>query len=641
MKKAYWTLFYMIGVLSTAPAQDYNQLPEFIKANSVWAFGDSVGIDFNSGTPTPFESHISTAYSSASVADPQTGELLFYAGDGLCYNRNHEVMPNGSGLLPNTLSTTQGGLIVPVIDSPGKYYLFNLSPSHGDPSSASAPPLGDPSLLTYSIINMESEGGLGDVESGQKNIPVDTVHELSESMIAIPGNHCDIWVLLHTTISRAVSSTDTTSYFVAYHITRDGVDPNPVVSHSGAELSISFTQNYGFKQGTLAVSPNREMIALTTTGSVVPWPLAGLTPLNLGILLAKFDTETGIVSDGMWITNRSQNYVCFSPDNSKLYSVSMMSGNDTVYQFNVSNYDSAAIASSVTPVSGRPGYRAALKLYNDTIYIRHEDKIDRINKPNEPAATCDYESNVMSFPSMSDRAKLSMELPAEVVYPMPADTFSSLAMDSTFCSELALGVSLRPTVVSDVFTYEWDNGSTDTTRKVTGEGNYWVLYTDGCKYYVDSFVVEDASPEPVIRINEFELSTTIPYERYQWLRDGNSIPDATEATYMVTENGDYQVVVTNAAGCIDTSAVYPVSNSSIDGQQQVRVALFPNPTTDLVNIQSPVDLNLRLYSMEGRLLIALENSKRISLGDLADGIYFLQVYDQRARLIKTVKLIKQ
>src|SRR5690606_40888859 len=130
-----------------------------------------------------------------------------------------------------------------------------------------------------------------------------------------------------------LSSADTSSYLLAYHITREGVDPNPVVSHSGAELPISFTQIYGFRSGTLAVSPNREMIAITTTGNVVPWPLAGLTPLNLGILLAKFDVETGIVSEGMWITNLSQNYVCFSPDNSKLYSVSKMSGNDTIYQF--------------------------------------------------------------------------------------------------------------------------------------------------------------------------------------------------------------------------------------------------------------------------------------------------------------------
>src|SRR5690606_31707395 len=156
-------------------------------------------------------------------------------------------------------------------------------------------------------------------------------------------------------------------------------------------------------------------------------------------------------------------------------------------------------------------------------------------------------------------------------------------------------------------------------------------------YFVDSFFVEDASPEPIIRINEFELSTTMPYEQYQWMRDGNSIPGATEATFMVTENGDYQVIVTNAAGCTDTSATYPVNNSSIEGLADASISIFPNPAEEVVYIKSPIMLNLKIYNIEGRLLLERENSNELSLSDLANGIYLIQLYDQRGRLMKTEK----
>jgi hypothetical protein len=83
----------------------YNELPGFLKANSVWTMGEYGGYDFNTGTP--FLSQMYTYEQCASVADSATGQFLFYAnGDvgsisedvGTCWTSTHQLMPNGNFL---------------------------------------------------------------------------------------------------------------------------------------------------------------------------------------------------------------------------------------------------------------------------------------------------------------------------------------------------------------------------------------------------------------------------------------------------------------------------------------------------------------------------------------------------------------
>lgn len=69
---------------------------------------------------------------------------------------------------------------------------------------------------------------------------------------------------------------------------------------------------------------------------------------------------------------------------------------------------------------------------------------------------------------------------------------------------------------------------------------------------------------PTITVNEFVLGVVGSYVTYQWIKDSTDIPGATNATYTVTENADYQVRVTNDNGCESTSAVYEVNNVSIN-----------------------------------------------------------------------------
>jgi len=50
------------------------------------------------------------------------------------------------------------------------------------------------------------------------------------------------------------------------------------------------------------------------------------------------------------------------------------------------------------------------------------------------------------------------------------------------------------------------------------------------------------------------ILTASEAESYQWLLNGEEIENATEQTYLPTEDGAYSVIVTNEGNCSSTSA---------------------------------------------------------------------------------------
>src|SRR5688572_7761815 len=70
--------FWYFSFFSGNAQPYYNRQENFIKANSVWAFGEGAGLNFNSGIAVATTTAISTVAASAAAASPTTGQLLFY-----------------------------------------------------------------------------------------------------------------------------------------------------------------------------------------------------------------------------------------------------------------------------------------------------------------------------------------------------------------------------------------------------------------------------------------------------------------------------------------------------------------------------------------------------------------------------------
>lgn len=151
------------------------------KESNNWFFGFNAGLNFNGPNPIAASGgKVNTTECSASISD-SLGELLFYTNGTSVFDRNHNQMPNGFGLLSNA-SSTQGALIIKKPDSKNLYYIFNI-----DAFCVSS--------FVYSIVDMNLNGGFGDVI--EKNNEIFSKGNYFEKISAV--KHCnnkDYWIII-------------------------------------------------------------------------------------------------------------------------------------------------------------------------------------------------------------------------------------------------------------------------------------------------------------------------------------------------------------------------------------------------------------------------------------------------------------
>ncbi len=514
-----------------ARGQYYNQQGDYLKANGAWAFGYRGGMHFYTGRAVPARTdmHMVTHFpvgqhvreGCASIGSPHDGRFLFYAGGGAIWNRNHTLMPNGVNLQGDIYgSTVQGKCIVPFIDSPGKYYLFSLSSEGRTPG------------LFYSVIDTTLDNGLGDVVSGRKNILLDN-DSLSEAMIAVPGNNCDIWLLTHL---------KGRPEFKVWHITGAGIDPAPSLYQTGTQIS-GWRSYY---HASMAISPDRTLLALTTNQS----DSTTMDEMQTGTLLCRFDPNTGQVSNAIKLTPFFGYGLAFSPDNSRLYTAnppqsgniggSLVSRSQELLQYTVDVYDSATIVQSATHITNQIG--RYIKLYNDTIYACHNQQqfMSRINQPNEAGSACDFQ--YAAIPLLSG-THAYMGLPNDVVFPLSADTSFIRHPDIVLCAEDPGTMLSAPDGYDH---YQWGDQHNGQVQWVADAGEYYVISRTGCTIRKDSFRVTRVESLTFSLGADTVLCEQTPFSitassaqgaSYLW-QDGSR-----DSSYTITTTGQYFVTV--------------------------------------------------------------------------------------------------
>lgn len=76
------------------------------------------------------------------------------------------------------------------------------------------------------------------------------------------------------------------------------------------------------------------------------------------------------------------------------------------------------------------------------------------------------------------------------------------------------------------------------------------------------------------------------------------------------------------------------------------ISIYPNPTSEFVNIDIPADyklMDISMYDVTGKLLKNKTNASGLvtfNVNDLATGTYYLQVINPKNQQLKTFKLIK-
>ncbi|MEI6901115.1 MAG: hypothetical protein WCL00_14660, partial [Bacteroidota bacterium] len=337
---------------------------------NTWYFGTYAGMSFNSGNPValPPNPMAQGGLAAGSSVSDSLGNILFYSDGIKIWDRNNNVMPNGFGLLGGG-GKNQAALSVQSIIDKNKYFLFTV----GYKSIPLLPLRG----LYYSVLDMQLNGGLGDIVPGMKNIPLPMGDSAIVQLTATRHqNNRDAWVI--------VLRHGTTEQYLSYLIDPAGLHTTPIVSTSNLKNRIRPIFNSG-ESGFIRISPNSEYLICTDS----------LTEM------CNFNASTGVVTPKFrfwpYLSGGYSTGAEYSIDSRYLYLTT--EGESPIYyplmQYNMNNEDSLSFKQSQVMIGDSSSWSIQMapdgKIYLTT--WPNNDSLNIINNPSSPGSACNYQKN--------------------------------------------------------------------------------------------------------------------------------------------------------------------------------------------------------------------------------------------------------
>jgi hypothetical protein len=573
-----------------------------------WYFGNHAAISWcgvqPGNNPIPqMNSAMFAIEGSASISDNNCN-LLFYSDGIRVWDSTHNVMPS-SGTLDGCYSSGQGCLIVPLPGSTTLYYIFTTDCVENNYEKG----------LRYSMVDMNQNGGLGDVLPIVKNIAL--LDSANEALSAIyHQNNNDIWVLARQ---------NNTHDYYAYLVGSAGIDTlNPVIS------------TIGFNTDVFKIKFSRACPKLAVIGQ--GWPAA--------IELMKLDKSTGQLSDNIILAYTIRRGLEFSPNGKLLYFSSFTS----LYQYDLSVYDSTSIVDSRILLDTNQNLACDLQLGPDNkIYEAqvNSNYLNRINNPNEIGTACNFVSDALLLGPTTGSANSSyFGLPNLITSGCHDDNESiNLGGIAILCE----GDSLLLDASDEWENYLWSSGDTTQTIWVTETGIYSVTAHSCCNNHIGSLEAT------VLQIPTVEFSSdTISSQLYVPLLLSPSITDGytyswssgeTSSEIEVLEAGTYTITVTGSSGCTAIASVVVIEDVSVSELlAESNIRIYPNPSNGSFTIdvghQAIQYYELVITDINGKLIKKQVHSETKSLLRLnsESGVYLLKITVKENTFYKKIVL---
>lgn len=552
-------LFLLLGIkLSLAQKYDYN-----------WYFGSKAAMQFNGTplTPKPVNNSEMGTYATISLSDNISGELLFYTTGEKIWNKNHQIMPNGTGLQPNLVMYNI--LAVPKPNTLNQYYIFSINFKNE---------------LWYSVVDMSLDGGLGDI-TNEKSVFVSL--NVSGAITAVKKQDgTGYWLI--TKDDHPSKPAD--NKFTIFSIDNNGVNSSP------KNISIG---EVGEWLGNLNSNSTGTTLVLTES-----------TEKTAKVQVFSFDKLTGILSNPITLHKEDEwDYAfgaAFSPDDSKLYITysGVHSNKDSSYivQFSGVNFSNWGIVASANK---------NLKRFNDLqlgpdgrLYIDNKTTLstvksttlDVIENPNNPFSSVSYKKDVIDFGGtkytnarlpnfINDRSK-DCTMPNAVTI-NKSNTCKNQKTTFSYSNTIAIPDSILwrfpDTNSSDSLSY-LDTG----IHKYSKQGTYKVsldFYLCGnVSTFFDSVFIEDFKISLGKDTNfcykgEIDLETDKKELEYIW-----NTNDTTEKI-TVKQSGWYWVTVTSPT-CSTTDSIYLTELPPILIELGEGYTVCEHDTDDLVKLDA-------------------------------------------------------
>jgi uncharacterized protein (TIGR02145 family) len=517
-----------------------------------WYFGDSAGVSFNSGFPVTFlSSQMPDFESGTSNISDSLGNILFYTNGLVVNNRNNVIMPNGNLWVGCGLDYIKQNIAFQNVADPNRYYLF-VAGCDCDPGNTG---------LTYSVIDMTLDGGLGDVPSGLNTVPVPGATQASLAVTAARHhNNRDVWVVVR------LQSTANNNY-LSYLINPSGINFTPVVSNSH-EMTPDCPDNIVIK--SLKISRDGTKLA---------------SVYDTTIEFCNFNSSTGQITP-LFLLNlpRCSGYPVFPNSvefsvNSKYLYISLEGGSGCtsrffLYQYDATITDSVQFMNSGTLiVNEKRGHGLQLapdgKIYcsinyssgGNTVLV---DSLCVINHPSSPGTACNYQPNILSLEGRGSGYAL----------PDYVERYYAVVYDTGQCLQPL--VRFSSTIWPKADSIHWDFGDPasgpvnfsvlpDPSHTYPGTGQYTAeLYvrhhdnrTDTTWKVVNILLKPNVGPDQTICIGD---STTFDAGlcsgcTYQWKNLGTNLIVGTGQTYKTGLADSYSVTVINSNNCSGSDTV--------------------------------------------------------------------------------------
>ena len=350
------------------------------------------------------------------------GDLLFYGGGGLLFDRNFQLFPSlstsASGPLYNTFGLSglsQTMLAIPFPDHDSLYIIFHI---RADMNNGYNPE------LYYSLLDMRLRNGLGEIVPGQRNIRLFDGSNVAYKLTAVL--HCnkkDIWVIGHLLNS---------DQYFSLLVTDNGISSSPVYFPGGFLPPVQVS-TYALTTGCIKVSADGSRLAsaVQARDSVEIFDFNAQSGLGSG---QKTISAHPSYSDTLYMSGHSNIYgpfgVDFSPSGSRLYVTSnydlKVSNNygygAFVYQFDATLSDAQSIQNSQFRVDSAVGFvGGAIQIANNgKLYVNLGDDLSEVANSEAVGAGCGYVRNLIKSGQQFSNGNLPAFLQSYFRYPVVA-----------------------------------------------------------------------------------------------------------------------------------------------------------------------------------------------------------------------------
>lgn len=591
-----------------------------------WYFGQAA-LNFSTFPPATLTTTF-TALEGCSSRSDQSGNLLLYTNGEAVWNKNHQIMANGSNIGGHQ-TATQSSLIVKKPGSNTLYYVFTVNQ-------------GTSAVFAYSIVDMSLAAGLGSVTVKGVTVTSQVTEKLNGTY------HCngsDVWIVVHKYESNE---------FYSYLLTSAGLSTFPVISTVGLIHTSDTLATAYAAIGQLKISPTGKKLVVAIYYPVNAFELFDFSPVS------------GIVSNPITFNNHQFPYGCeFSSDGSKLYgsyqiqssspkkrvikqwdlcagSDSMMINSATIVDttFDYTNY-ALQIGPYRRIYSGEAGYAA----------------LGTVHSPNLPGLAC----NAVSSDIILTTGHCQQGLPnfiggwfretaaathtvvgcGSVAFsytPITRCANSSDSMDSLRWDfgDPASGIANSTTAPTSDHIYK-SNGSYNVKLLV-----YYPCYTDTVKLVVNITAYPLlAAPSLTICKNEKAIITGTGAATYSWSTGAQTATIAVSPTTTTI----YTLTGYSPGGCGSSRVATVTVDPCLGLNHHFAEVIFsyPVPTDGNLNLHVPESGTTTLYDLTGaRLLMVpvVPGLNPINVTELCSGVYYL-AYRSDQGTVKIIRVVRE